>query len=41
MDGGRKCYQLINQVLVERTLEEVVPIVEANLDGVRIFASRS
>lgn len=35
MDGGRKCFQLINQVLVERTLEEVVPIVDANLDGVR------
>lgn len=33
MDGSRRCYQLINTVLVEKTLAEVVPFVEANLDG--------
>ncbi len=34
MDGGRRCYQLINNVLVERTLGEVTPIVETNRDSV-------
>jgi len=33
MDPNRRTYQLINGVLVETTIEEVLPKVEANKDG--------
>jgi hypothetical protein len=34
MDKSRKAFQLINSVLVERTVEEVLPIVRENRDGI-------
>ena len=34
MDKSRKAFQLINSVLVERTVEEVLPIVKENRDGI-------
>ncbi|KAG1670174.1 hypothetical protein FOA52_000886 [Chlamydomonas sp. UWO 241] len=33
MDRGRKCFRLIDQVLVERTVGEVQPAVAKNLEG--------
>jgi prefoldin subunit 2 len=33
LDPARKCFQLINSVLVERTLGEVQPIVELSRDN--------
>jgi prefoldin subunit 5 len=33
MDPKRRSFQLINGVLVETTIEEVLPKVEANKDG--------
>jgi prefoldin subunit 2 len=36
MDAGRKCYRLVGDVLVQRTVGETLPAVErnkANLDG--------
>lgn len=33
MDGARRCYQLINGTLVEKTLAEVTPEVVANRDA--------
>jgi prefoldin subunit 2 len=33
MDGGRRCYQLLNGVLVERTVGEVAPSVAENRDS--------
>lgn len=34
MEKTRKAFQLINSVLVERTVEEVLPIVRENRDGI-------
>jgi hypothetical protein len=34
MDKGRKAFQLINSVLVERTVAEVLPIVKENRDSI-------
>jgi len=34
LEGGRKCFQLINGVLVERVVSEVLPIVDQNRDSV-------
>jgi hypothetical protein len=34
MDKGRKAFQLINSVLVERTVGEVLPIVQENRDSI-------
>ncbi|KAI5798977.1 Prefoldin beta-like protein [Geopyxis carbonaria] len=31
----RKCFRLINGVLVERTVEEVVPVLETNANGLK------
>ncbi len=35
MDGARKCYQLVGGVLVEKTIETVIPDVTFNKDRVR------
>jgi prefoldin subunit 2 len=35
MDAGRKCYQLIGGVLTERTIADVLPVVEQNRDGIQ------
>jgi prefoldin subunit 2 len=32
---GRKCFRLINGVLVERTVKEVVPALKTNSDGLK------
>mmetsp|Transcript_43770 Transcript_43770/g.70354 ORF Transcript_43770/g.70354 Transcript_43770/m.70354 type:complete len:125 (+) Transcript_43770:187-561(+) len=34
LDPARKCYRLIGGVLVERTIKEVLPAVERNLQGI-------
>ena len=33
-DGARKCFRMVGGVLVERTVAEVLPAVEANYSGV-------
>lgn len=33
MDGARRCFQLLNGVLVEKTIDEVAPSVAANRDS--------
>ncbi|KAG2382928.1 hypothetical protein C9374_004895 [Naegleria lovaniensis] len=33
LDGDRKCYRLIGGVLAERTVKEVVPAVESNMEN--------
>jgi len=33
--GNRKCFRMINGVLTERTVEEVVPILQTNSDGLK------
>ena len=35
LDGSRKCFRLIGGVLVERTIADVLPAVQKNLEGVR------
>lgn len=35
-DQGRKCFRLIGGVLVERTVQEVLPALQTNLDGVSL-----
>lgn len=33
--AGRKCFRLINGVLVERTVEDVVPALQTNAEGLK------
>ena len=35
LPGGRKCFRLINGVLVERTVEDVLPALKTNSDGLK------
>lgn len=35
LDGKRKCFRLINGVLVERTVEDVVPNLKTNAEGLK------
>lgn len=35
LDGKRKCFRLTNGVLVERTVEDVVPSLKTNSEGLR------
>ncbi|KAK7431096.1 Cochaperone prefoldin complex subunit [Neonectria magnoliae] len=35
LSGDRKCFRLINGVLVERTVKDVVPALKTNQDGLR------
>ena len=35
LPGDRKCFRMINGVLTERTVEEVVPILKTNSDGLK------
>lgn len=35
LSGERKCFRLINGVLVERTVKDVVPALTTNQDGLR------
>ena len=34
LETGRKCHRLVGGVLVERTVEQVIPALETNLAGV-------
>lgn len=40
MDAARKCYQLVGGVLVEKTIETVIPDVTFNRDRVRLCVVR-
>ncbi|GAB0138863.1 hypothetical protein EsDP_00007085 [Epichloe bromicola] len=35
LSGERKCFRLINGVLVERTVKDVVPALKTNQDGLK------
>ncbi len=35
LPGGRKCFRLINGVLVERTVQDVVPALKTNAEGLK------
>lgn len=35
LDDDRKCFRLINGVLVERTVKEVIPALKTNQEGLR------
>ncbi|KAF1839946.1 Prefoldin beta-like protein [Cucurbitaria berberidis CBS 394.84] len=35
LPGDRKCFRMINGVLTERTVQEVVPILQTNSDGLK------
>ena len=35
LPGDRKCFRLINGVLVERTVQDVVPALQTNADGLK------
>ena len=35
MGGERKCFRMINGVLVETTVKEVTPVLNTNYDGLK------
>lgn len=35
LPGDRKCFRMINGVLTERTVKEVIPILESTSDGLK------
>ena len=35
LPGTRKCFRMINGVLVERTVEDVVPALKTNAEGLK------
>lgn len=35
MPGDRKCFRMINGVLVERTVRDVVPALKTNAEGLK------
>lgn len=35
LPGDRKCFRMINGVLVERTVQDVVPALETNAEGLK------
>ena len=35
MPGDRKCFRMINGVLVERTVSDVLPALQTNADGLK------
>lgn len=37
LDGGRRAYRLVGEVLVERSIQEVLPSVQTNRKHVRRF----
>ncbi|KAJ1537106.1 hypothetical protein HK096_004136 [Nowakowskiella sp. JEL0078] len=37
LNPSRKCYRLVGGVLVERTVKDVLPAVQTNMDGVSII----
>lgn len=34
LNGDRKCFRMINGILVERTVDDVRPVVKENMDGI-------
>ncbi|KAF2159318.1 hypothetical protein M409DRAFT_71097 [Zasmidium cellare ATCC 36951] len=35
LDGERKCFRMINGVLLERTVKDVLPALQTNADGLK------
>ena len=35
LSGDRKCFRMINGVLVERTVSDVLPALQTNTDGLK------
>lgn len=35
LPGDRKCFRMINGILVERTVEDVLPTLQTNADGLK------
>ena len=35
LDGDRKCFRLINGVLVEKTVADVIPLLQTNAEGLK------
>jgi len=35
LPGDRKCFRMINGVLVERTVNEILPTLQTNADGLK------
>ncbi|KAF2750834.1 Prefoldin beta-like protein [Sporormia fimetaria CBS 119925] len=35
LEGDRKCFRMINGVLTERTVKEVIPILQTNSEGLK------
>jgi prefoldin subunit 2 len=35
LPGDRKCFRMINGVLVERTVKDVIPALKVNSDGLK------
>jgi len=35
LDGDRKCFRMVNGVLVERTVKDVLPTLKTNSDGLK------
>lgn len=35
LPGDRKCFRLVNGVLVQRTVKEVLPALQTNSDGLK------
>lgn len=40
LDAGRKCFRLVGDVLVERTVGEVLPAVQKNRDNLKTVRGR-
>lgn len=40
LDPGRRCFRMVGGVLVERTVSEVLPAVQRNLQGVKEVVSK-
>lgn len=40
MDGDRKCYRVVGEILVERTVAEVVPAVKGNKEQLDTIVER-
>ena len=41
LQPDRKCYRLVGEVLVERTVEEVLPAVRGNKEQIEVVSAQS